>query len=240
MAGSLHFPVLSRAAAAAAPARAPAKPAAARRPPAPRPALPAKSARGLFAAAVPGASCARLPRRRRGSAAAAAAVPPVAPRPKFGFLSSRATPRAGTSPPVRRVWPGGAPRGDRLLQGRRGFLTAPFRDRTPDFSKLERFSPSWWKEWGVVMAVFAVTGSSTMLLVRPFVNDFMGFKGTFKEGPWSFRVAYILTTLPGYSMMLVTVGTLAGRHAYFRGVALKMWSRLVPAKWLGKDAVKSP
>ncbi|KAF8930536.1 hypothetical protein BGZ58_008191 [Dissophora ornata] len=34
-----------------------------------------------------------------------------------------------------------------------------------------RFSFSWWKEWTIVMGVFAVTGSSTVMVVRPLLKE---------------------------------------------------------------------
>ncbi|KAF9898389.1 hypothetical protein BX616_004097, partial [Lobosporangium transversale] len=35
----------------------------------------------------------------------------------------------------------------------------------------DRFSFNWWKEWTIIMGVFAVTGSSTVIVVRPLLND---------------------------------------------------------------------
>ncbi|KAF9171945.1 hypothetical protein BGX20_006636 [Mortierella sp. AD010] len=37
-----------------------------------------------------------------------------------------------------------------------------------------RFSFNWWKEWTIIMGVFAVTGSSTVMVVKPVL----------KEGKW--------------------------------------------------------
>ncbi|KAF8975421.1 hypothetical protein BGZ46_009137 [Entomortierella lignicola] len=34
-----------------------------------------------------------------------------------------------------------------------------------------RFSYNWWKEWSIIMVVFAVTGSSTVMVVRPLLKN---------------------------------------------------------------------
>lgn len=78
------------------------------------------------------------------------------------------------------------------------------------------------------MTVFAVTGSSTAFVVRPLVSDGLGLQGSFKDGPMSFRVVSLVAMMPIYSALLVTVGTLFGRHTFFKRFAVKMWSRLLP------------
>ncbi|KAG0262401.1 hypothetical protein BG011_010198 [Mortierella polycephala] len=93
-----------------------------------------------------------------------------------------------------------------------------------------RFSFNWWKEWTIIMGVFAVTGSSTVLIVKPIVNDVFKLEGSMKEGPWSFRVTYLCTTLPLYSCVLLTVATIVGRRPYFKKVVLRMWGRFLPKK----------
>ncbi|KAI8599412.1 hypothetical protein EDD21DRAFT_379971 [Dissophora ornata] len=95
-----------------------------------------------------------------------------------------------------------------------------------------RFSFSWWKEWTIVMGVFAVTGSSTVMVVRPLLKEVFSLEGSWREGPWSFRIAYLCTTLPLYSSVLLTVATLAGRRPYFMKVVLRMWGRFLPKKAL--------
>lgn len=83
----------------------------------------------------------------------------------------------------------------------------------------------WYGEMALLCTVFAITGSSTMVLVRPAVSDVLGLKGSFKDGPWSYRVCSIVIMTPVYSAMLVLVGTAFGRHFYFRHFAVKMFSR---------------
>ncbi|KAF9965151.1 hypothetical protein BGZ70_005331 [Mortierella alpina] len=95
-----------------------------------------------------------------------------------------------------------------------------------------RFSFNWWKEWAIIMGVFAVTGSSTVMFVKPILKDVFKLEGSMKEGPWSFRIAYLSTTLPLYSCVLLTVATIAGRRPYFKKVVLRMWGRFLPKKAL--------
>ncbi|KAG0201203.1 hypothetical protein BGX33_010452 [Mortierella sp. NVP41] len=93
-----------------------------------------------------------------------------------------------------------------------------------------RFSFNWWKEWTIIMGVFAVTGSSTVMVVKPLLKEVFQLDGSMKEGPWSFRFAYLCTTLPLYSCVLLTVATIAGRRPYFKKVVLRMWGRFLPNK----------
>ena len=81
----------------------------------------------------------------------------------------------------------------------------------------------------MLFVVFGVTGSSSLLVVRPMLKK-VGFEGSMKEGPWSYRIGSILLVSPAYACILLTLGTLAGRHAYFAGMAQKMLQRFVPRK----------
>jgi len=64
-----------------------------------------------------------------------------------------------------------------------------------------------------------------IIQVRPMVSHGLGLKGSMKEGPWSYRICSIIIMTPLYAGLLVVVGTLFGRHAYFRFFAVKMFSR---------------
>jgi hypothetical protein len=92
--------------------------------------------------------------------------------------------------------------------------------------------------------VFAVTGSTAVVIARPVIK-MIGIEGSFKDGacllrrcvlvadhslagPWSYRVGYLSTMTPLYSLMLITNGTIVGRHAYFKLVLRRMWSHLLP------------
>eukprot|EP00934_Nitzschia_sp_Nitz4_P005544 Nitzschia sp. Nitz4//scaffold128_size63911//46437//47097//NITZ4_006225-RA/size63911-snap-gene-0.60-mRNA-1//1//CDS//3329534850//5534//frame0 len=89
----------------------------------------------------------------------------------------------------------------------------------------ERYTFAWYREMVLICTVFAITGSSTMLLVRPAVKQGLGLEGSFREGPWSFRICSIVVMTPIYASLLVVVGTVFGRHHYFRHFSVKMWSR---------------
>jgi len=64
----------------------------------------------------------------------------------------------------------------------------------------------WYGEMVLLCTVFAITGTSTMVLVRPAVSEVLGLKGSMKDGPWSYRVCSIVIMTPVYSAMLVLVG----------------------------------
>uniref|UniRef100_A0A7S0BUS4 DUF6787 domain-containing protein n=1 Tax=Proboscia inermis TaxID=420281 RepID=A0A7S0BUS4_9STRA len=89
----------------------------------------------------------------------------------------------------------------------------------------ERGTMQWYKEMVLICTVFGITGSSTMVLVRPAVSNGLGLKGSFRDGPNSFRICSLVVMTPLYASMLVVVGTIFGRHHYFRHFAVKMFSR---------------
>ncbi|KAI8598929.1 hypothetical protein EDD21DRAFT_381129 [Dissophora ornata] len=91
----------------------------------------------------------------------------------------------------------------------------------------DRYSVNWWLEWGIILFIFSVTGSSTMLVVKPLMKA-LGFNGSLGAGPWSFRLAYIFLTLPLYSCMLLLISSLFCRRLYFEHLLIKMWGRLLP------------
>jgi hypothetical protein len=74
----------------------------------------------------------------------------------------------------------------------------------------------------VLCTVFAVTGSSSIYLVRPVLPK-LGLQGSFREGPWSYRIGSVLLVSPVYTLILLTVGSAAGRHNFFAAMARKMW-----------------
>eukprot|EP00527_Entomoneis_sp_CCMP2396_P003093 CAMPEP_0198138752 /NCGR_PEP_ID=MMETSP1443-20131203/2152_1 /TAXON_ID=186043 /ORGANISM="Entomoneis sp., Strain CCMP2396" /LENGTH=205 /DNA_ID=CAMNT_0043800669 /DNA_START=42 /DNA_END=656 /DNA_ORIENTATION=- len=100
----------------------------------------------------------------------------------------------------------------------------------------ERYTFAWYGEMVLICTVFGITGSSTMLLVRPAVKDVLGIEGTFRDGPWSYRICSIVIMSPIYASLLVAVGTIFGRHAYFRHFAVKIFSRFgIPAELMDKN-----
>ena len=88
-----------------------------------------------------------------------------------------------------------------------------------------RNTPAWYKEMILICTVFAITGSSTMFLVRPAMTKVLGLEGSLRDGPWSYRICSIVIMTPLYATLLVCVGTVFGRHAYFRHFSVKMFSR---------------
>ena len=100
----------------------------------------------------------------------------------------------------------------------------------------ERWTLPWYREMVLICTVFAITGSSTMVLVRPAVSKGLGLKGSLKDGPWSYRICSIVVMTPIYATLLVVVGTLFGRHQYFRHFSVKMWSRFgIPPEMLDES-----
>eukprot|EP01084_Bolivina_argentea_P158984 276912_1 len=91
-----------------------------------------------------------------------------------------------------------------------------------------KWSTEWWKEGAVIFTVFGVTGSSSLYLVRPLMPK-LGLEGSFKEGPWSYRIGSLLLVSPCYTLILLSIGSLAGRHAFFAKQAQKMWGRFLPS-----------
>jgi hypothetical protein len=128
-----------------------------------------------------------------------------------------------------------------------------------------RWTLPWYREMVLICFVFAVTGSSTMVLVRyvvwrmtyskqkevrisqyplpasvapflqvrPAVSKGLALKGSLKDGPWSYRICSLVVMTPIYATLLVVVGTVFGRHHYFRHFSVKMWSRFgIPPEML--------
>ncbi len=90
--------------------------------------------------------------------------------------------------------------------------------------------PSWKEnkiEAAVLFCVFGITGSSSVYFVRPALKN-IGIDGTWKDGPWSYRIASVVIISPIYACILVTIGTLAGRHIFFANMGRKIISRFMP------------
>jgi hypothetical protein len=91
--------------------------------------------------------------------------------------------------------------------------------------------PSWKEsklEAAVIFVVFGVTGSTSVKLVRPALKSTIGMEGSMVEGPWSYRITSIIAVSPIYATLLVTFGTLAGRHRYFAAMSNKIFGRFLP------------
>jgi len=100
-----------------------------------------------------------------------------------------------------------------------------------------RWSLRWWGEYALIFTVFGITGSSALYFVRPLLGSVFGIEGTMREGPWSYRILSIAFMMPIYSLLLVSFGTLFGRHVYFKRIALRMWQRFIPKRYREKSAL---
>lgn len=87
-------------------------------------------------------------------------------------------------------------------------------------------------EGAIAFTVFGITGSSSLYFVRPILKQF-GIEGSIIEGPATYRlfaVASFLITSPLYAVMLLTYGTLFGRHIFFARMSTKILGRFLPRK----------
>ena len=98
----------------------------------------------------------------------------------------------------------------------------------------------WYMEMTLLCTVFAISGTSTMVLVRPAVSNILGLRGSMKEGPWSYRLCSLFIMTPIYPLVLVSVGTVFGRHAYFRHFGVKMFTRFgIPPELMDKNFLEN-
>ena len=103
--------------------------------------------------------------------------------------------------------------------------------------------PNWksnFSEGAIACTVFGITGSSSLYFVRPILKQF-GIEGSIIEGPASYRifaVASFLITSPLYAVMLLTYGTIFGRHIFFAKMSTKILGRFLPRKVIDKFVCK--
>jgi hypothetical protein len=90
------------------------------------------------------------------------------------------------------------------------------------------------KEKAVAFVVFGVTGTTSVTLIRPLLTDLLGIQGSMIDGPWSYRIGSLLLVSNMYAITLFTLGTLAGRHAFFGKMSFKILGRFFPKKFLEK------
>ena len=91
--------------------------------------------------------------------------------------------------------------------------------------------PADWLHWTIVIVVFGITGTLSLLLTRFVLHDMFQVEGEIWAGPWSYRIAYLLVGPPAYTVTLVVVGSIFGKHTYFKERALRTWRRLLP-RWM--------
>ena len=85
-----------------------------------------------------------------------------------------------------------------------------------------------WRHWAIVITVFGITGTLAVLFSQFMLEGILHLEGDFWSGPWSYRAVYLVLMLPFYSVTLLVVGTLLGKHAYFKLRLLRMWGLLMP------------
>lgn len=102
--------------------------------------------------------------------------------------------------------------------------------------------PNWmtnFKEGIIACSIFAATGSTTLVVVRPLLKSVLGLDGSLLEGPNSYRIASVLFVSPVYALLLGAFGTLAGRHNFFAKMSFKILNRFVPKSVLQKVVCES-
>lgn len=90
--------------------------------------------------------------------------------------------------------------------------------------------PADWLHWTIVIVVFGITGTLSLLLTRFVLHDMFQVEGEIWSGPWSYWLAYLLVGPPAYTVTLVVVGSVLGKHTYFKERAQRMWRRLLPRR----------
>ncbi len=93
-----------------------------------------------------------------------------------------------------------------------------------------------WRHRVIVITAFSITGSLSMLFSQFLLKGVLHLDGNVWSGPWSYRITYLLLIPPFYSMTLIVVGTLLGKHAYFKQRVLHMWGRLLPRRMRSRTA----
>jgi hypothetical protein len=83
-----------------------------------------------------------------------------------------------------------------------------------------------WPHWITVIIVFSMTGSFSLAFGRLLLTDVLNLDGSLWAGPWAYRFGYLLLVPPLYSAMLIGIGSLFGKHDYFKRRVLRMWSLL--------------
>ena len=83
-------------------------------------------------------------------------------------------------------------------------------------------------EAAVAFGVFGITGTLSVAAVRPMLKHTIGLEGSWRDGPWSYRIGSVLLVSPVYAGVLVALGTAAGRHAFFAAMGTKILCRFMP------------
>ena len=99
-------------------------------------------------------------------------------------------------------------------------------ERAQGHGWLERLAARWKVPVGrvlVILLVFALTGTTVMLLKRPVVAWVAGDQG---EQPLLFTIAYYVLILPIYNLLLLIYGTVFGQFRFFWGFEKRFFRRI--------------
>ena len=77
-------------------------------------------------------------------------------------------------------------------------------------------------------AVFRTTGIASVIFSRFLLTEVLNLEGSVWSGPWSYRITYLLVMPPFYSVALLLIGTVFGKHTYFKQHVLSIWGHFVP------------
>lgn len=91
----------------------------------------------------------------------------------------------------------------------------------------------WKTKWGIetdkemlyIFFIFAIAGSST-LFVRKFLFNILGLDNISPQ--WLFIAIKFIGIYIVYQFVLLAIGTILGRHSFFKWFLLKMNKRLIP------------
>ena len=123
--------------------------------------------------------------------------------------------------------------------GRIGSQSRHFSSLNTFWQWTTKSRPPWkenYKEAAVAVVVFGITGSLSMVAVRPCLKSVFGLEGSFTEGPNSYRIASLVIVSPFYAAILLAIGTLSGRHNYFAKMSFKILGRFFPKSLLHEVA----
>lgn len=85
------------------------------------------------------------------------------------------------------------------------------------------------REWLIRCGIFAITGSTSMVITRQIANTTSAFfhpdvqERSVRNGPISYQTSYLISMMPLYSLTLYTYATLFRRQDYFGKLIKRMW-----------------
>ncbi|AJA67249.1 diacylglyceryl transferase [Myroides odoratimimus] len=88
-------------------------------------------------------------------------------------------------------------------------------------------------QMGVILLVFAITGSTAAYISKPILTSIGLDRAT--TNPFIYWVLYIVLILPVYKVILICVGTIFGQHRFFWNFVMKMLRRMGFGSLVPKD-----